>query len=109
MDDGVDVRAGLVGLGMDEAFGVDRTIAPLDRLAVEVELHDVLGRHTAGRLGGRHEETIRSRGMPHADMAEAVDHALPVEDAVGGHEIVDQRLEIARLRRRARVRRDRAL
>jgi hypothetical protein len=36
-------------------------------------------------------------------MAEAVDDALAIENAVGGDEIIDERLEVGRLRRRAQV------
>src|SRR5207244_3334107 len=53
--------------------------------------------------GARHQNVIGPARMPHADMAKTVHHALRVEDAVGGDEIVDQRREIAGgLRRRRR-------
>jgi hypothetical protein len=34
--------------------------------------------------------------MADADMAETIDHALAVENAIGGDEIVDRRAEIGR-------------
>jgi len=96
---------------MDEAFLIDRAAAAVDGVAVEVELHDVLGHDAARRLGHRHQKAIRSCRVTRADMTETVDHALLVEDAVGGDEIVDQRLQVGLLRqgllRQGLLRRDR--
>jgi len=39
----------------------------------------------------RQEEMLGALVVAHADMAEAIDNALVVKDAVGGDEILDQR------------------
>src|SRR5262249_44815612 len=91
---GVDVRTRLVDLRVDETLRVDRSVAAVDRLRLEVELHDVRLADTARRERGRHQEAVLALGMADADMAEAVDHTLAVENAIGGDEIVDRRTEI---------------
>ena len=63
----------------------------VDRLAIAIELHDVGRGDEAGRHAARQEEMVRALVVAHADMAEAVDDALVVKDAVGGDEIFDQR------------------
>src|SRR5262245_54956388 len=104
--DCVDVGARLVDLGMDETLGVDRAAALVDRLALEVELHDVGLADTARRERGRHQETVLALGMAGADVAEPVDHALAVENAIGGYKVVDRGAEIRRrLRRHAAAKR----
>src|SRR5262249_24361468 len=60
-----------------------------ERRGVEVELHDVGLAHAARRQRRRHQEAILAFGMADADVAEAVDHTLAVENAIGGDEIVD--------------------
>ena len=88
---------------MNEALGIDRAVAAVDRLGVGVELDDVLPGHLPRRQRARHQEMAGARGVAHADMAVTVQHALVIEDVVGDHEIVDQRGELGvRLRVGAR-------
>ena len=102
----VDVGTRLVDFGMDETLRVDRTVALVDRLAVEIELHDVGLADAARRERGRHQEPVLARGMADADVAEAVDDALAVENAIGSDEIVNGGAEIGwRLRPRAAAKR----
>jgi hypothetical protein len=62
----------------------------IDRLAVAIELHDVGHLDEAGHHAVRQEEMVGVLVVARADMAEAVDNAQVVEDAVGGGEILDQ-------------------
>src|SRR5689334_14351754 len=91
---GVDVGPRLVDLGMDEALRIDRAIALVERLAVEIELHNVGPADTARRERRRHQKTVLALGMADADVAEAVDHALAVEDAIGSDQVVDYSAQI---------------
>ena len=61
----------------------------LRRVAVEIELDDVGGGDERGRHAARDQEVRRVLRMPHADMAEAVDDGLLVEDVIGIDEIVE--------------------
>ena len=81
---------GLVDLAVDEAFDVKRAATRVERVAVEVELHDVVGRDQSRSHAARQEEARRVGLLPRADMPETVDHALLGENAVGGDEILDE-------------------
>src|SRR5262245_18571866 len=94
VQDRVHVWPCLVDLGMNEALRIDRAAALIDRLAVEIERHDVVLGDEAGRDRRRHQEAISADRVPDADMAESVDDALPVEDAVCGNEVLEERIEI---------------
>jgi len=75
---------------MDVAFEIEGTPLRVDGIAVAVEFHDVIGGDEAGRHAARQQEVLRVLVVAHADMAEAVDHALVIEDSIGRDEIVDQ-------------------
>ena len=74
---------------MDEALDEQRTAAPVDRIGLEIELHDVLGGHQAGRDRARHQIAARIGRMADADVAIGVEHAAVVEDAVRQHQLFD--------------------
>jgi hypothetical protein len=59
--------------------------------AIEFVLDDVLGGHGAGRHVARQQEAVGLLVVPHADVAEGVDHALREQDVVGVHQVFDQR------------------
>ena len=48
------------------------------------------------RTRTRQEVALRVVRMAHADVAVGVDHVLLGEDAVGDHEVLDERVEIDR-------------
>jgi len=73
----------LVDFAVDEALGVERASLVLDRIAVEVEFHDVVCADQFGRARTRQQIAIGIAGMPHADMAPAIEYALVGENAVG--------------------------
>ena len=57
--------------------------------AVVVHLHDVGSGHRCRRYQA--SKAIILAIMSHADMTEAIDHALNVEDVIGADEVRDQR------------------
>src|SRR6202034_1739810 len=68
-------------------FTIHGASALIDRIAIEIELHDVVENDQLRRAGPRHKKPIRALRMPHADMAETVDHPFPRQDAIGDHQI----------------------
>src|SRR6266849_464374 len=98
VDDRLYLGPRLEDFTMDEAFEIGGAPLGIDRLAVAIELHDVACLNQAGRHAARQEEMLGALVVAHADMAEAIDNALVVKDAVGGDEILDQR-RIGGLRR----------
>src|SRR5215472_5318798 len=90
MYDRPDVGMGLVDFAVDEALDIEGTTVWLERISVEIELHDVVGGHQAGSHAACEQKMPRVSIVPHADMSKTVDHALVREDAVGGDEIVDE-------------------
>src|SRR5262249_15790342 len=83
VDDGVDVRPHLVDLAVDEPLFVGTTPLRIDRLAVEIVLHDVVGRDRRWRDRARHQITVWIAGIADADMTEAIENLFVREDTVG--------------------------
>ena len=75
---------------MDEAFEETCPATGVDRIAVEVVFHDVVGLHQGRRQRARHQESLRVARVSNADMTEAVEHGLIGQDVVGSHEVGDQ-------------------
>ena len=90
VDDGADVRAGLVDGAVDEALRIRLASGGLEGRAVERELHDVRRLDALGRAGAREAVAIDECGMPDADVAEGVDDPLAGEDPVGGDEFLER-------------------
>ena len=84
---GANVRPVLIDRAMDRAFAVHGAPALIDRLAVEIELHDVVQDDKSRAAGPRHKEPVRTLRMPHADMAEAVNHSFPRQNTIGDHQV----------------------
>src|SRR5262244_2013409 len=101
----VHVRTRLVDLGMDEALRIDRAVALVERLCIKIELHDVSLADAARGERRRHQKTVLALGMTDADVAEAVDHALAVENAIGSDQVVDRGSKIRRRLRPCRCKR----
>ena len=89
--DGVHVGPRAKRLAVDEALEEHAAAALIDRIGVEVELHDVLGRHQRRRPRARQQIALRICRMPDADMAPGVEHAVLRQDAACGDQVVDQR------------------
>src|SRR5262249_58012521 len=77
---------------------VGRAALGIDRRAIERELHDVVFLDAVRRPRARQQIALRIIGVAHADMAEAVHHALAGEDAVGGDELFDQVVQLGHRR-----------
>ena len=83
---GVDVGARLVDLAVDHAFAVRQEIARREQLGVEREFEDVGRLDQLRAARARQEIATGIARVAHADMAEAVEHALMGDDTVGERE-----------------------
>src|SRR6516164_8468206 len=79
---------------MDEALDIGLALV-IDRLALGVELDQIVAFDQFRRQRARHEEALRVVGMAHADMAVGVDHVFIGENAVGDDKIAQQVFELA--------------
>ena len=61
--------------------------ALIDRIAVEIEFHDVVQDDKFWAARPRHEKTVGALRMPHADMAEPVNHFFRRQNTVGYDEV----------------------
>ena len=78
-------------LAVDVALQEHAAALLIDRIGVEVELHDVRGRNQRRRARPRQQIALRIFRMPHRHMAPGVEHAVLGQDAARGDEVVDQR------------------
>ncbi len=85
------VRSRAIDLGVDEALEVHAPPARVERGALEVERDDVVAPDEARRHVARQQEMARRAIVPRADVPETVDHALPIQDAIGKDDLVDER------------------
>ncbi len=81
--------------GVNKALEIEGGALIAHRLAVEVELDDVLGTDQLRGHRTGDQKMVRVVRMSDADMAVGVDHLLLGEDAVGDHEVLDDRIETA--------------
>jgi hypothetical protein len=72
-----------VQIALDEAIAAAR----LARLAVEIELHDVVGGDELRRQRARHQEPLSMAWMTHGNMARGVEYALIGQDAARGGKV----------------------
>src|SRR5262249_22264535 len=86
----LEIAARLVDRRMDEALRRQLAVLAAQRRAVGAELDDVSGNHGARADRAGQKETFRIGWMPGADVAEGVDDAEIVEDAVGDHQVFDR-------------------
>ena len=73
---------------MNEALEVDGAALRVDGFAVETEFEDVVLGHQPRCHAARHQKAAGILVVANADMAEAIDHALVVENVVGGDDIL---------------------
>src|SRR5262249_39524523 len=93
--DGLHLRLRLVGGRVDVALEIGFAAARVDRLAVQAGLHDGVAPHAVRPPPARPREAGGPVRVTRADMAERIDHLLAREDAVGGDELFQQRVEFA--------------
>ena len=90
VDDGIHVGPDFVDFAVNETFEGQPAAALIDRVGVEVELHDVLGGHERRRQRARHQVAVWIRRMPDAHMPGFIEHALLGQDAIGRDEVFDE-------------------
>ena|SRR5689334_22426803 len=95
VNDGHDVRPCRENRRMDEALEIKAAVLVGHRLAVQVELDNVVGADQLRRERAGDQEAVGIVGMANADMTVGVDDLLPGKDPVGDHEVLNQRLEIS--------------
>jgi len=95
VDDRVHVGPGAIDLAMDVAFEIGRARFAGHGLGFGVEFHDVGGGDQFRRERARQQEVAGALGMADADVAEAVQHVVFGQHAVGDDEIVDHLLQRA--------------
>ena len=93
----MDVGPRLVGAAMDESLEIGRAALGVDRIALQRELHDVVGLDAIRRARARQQEALRIVGMAHADMPEPIHDPFAGEDAVAGDEFFNQLVELGHL------------
>ena len=78
VDDGAHAGPRLVYGAMDEALGVRRSSARIDRRSVEPELHQVVELDALGRARAGKKVAVRSIEMADAHVPERIDDALQI-------------------------------
>ncbi len=102
MHDRAGVRPRAVDLAMDEPFEIERVAASVERIPLEVELHDIGGPHQRRRDTASQQEPVAVRRMADADVPEPVDHVLVEQDMICRHKLVDHARSVRHRTRRAR-------
>src|ERR1700732_3052649 len=88
VEGGLNVRASTIERSVNEAFEVNAAAGSINGRAVSVVLENIFCGHQARRHAARHQEMLRVFLVAHTNVAEAVDDALIVEDAIGVDEIL---------------------
>src|SRR5271170_440249 len=99
--DRLNLRVDPIDLAVDETFEIGGAAPRIDRVAVEIEFHDITSGDQRWRHASRQQEAARVLVVPGTDMAKAVEYTLTCEDAIGGDEVLDQ-LRTRRTQRRRR-------
>src|SRR6516225_10485800 len=82
MTDGMDVGTGQIDATMNDPFAIEKPNRRRDRLRVERKFQDV-ARLDQFRTAGACQQISSGIGrMAHADMAEAIEHALMSKNAI---------------------------
>src|SRR5574343_756288 len=87
VNDGHDLGSGLVNGAVDEALHIGAATLCIVDVALQIHFEDVIDRHQGWCHAARDVETVSAVGVAHADVAEAVEHALVDEDAVGDRQV----------------------
>ena len=88
------VRPRLEDRRMNETLEIGLPLVA-DRLALLIELDQIVPLDQFRRTRARQEEALRIVGVAHTDMAVGVDHVFMGEDAVGDNEIAQEIVELA--------------
>src|SRR5262249_919707 len=82
MTDGMHVGTRLIDAAMNDALAIEKPGRRHDRLRVEREFQDVTRLDQFRAAGARQQISPGIGRMAHADMAEAIEHALMCKDAI---------------------------
>jgi hypothetical protein len=74
--------------GVDESLQVGLSRVVFDRVALQIEGHDVGCRHQRRRHAAREQEAVAGARQANAHVAEAIDHALIGQDVVGVNKVI---------------------
>jgi hypothetical protein len=97
-----NIWPGPIDLGMDEAFGIQRSTLRVDGISVEIEFDEIGRCHQLRRQRSSHDESIGSTIMPRADMPEPIEYALLGKNSICRDKVGYER-RISRPRRRRRL------
>ncbi len=90
VDDRPNVGACAIDLGVNEPLQIYTASLGIECGAVQVEGNDVFAPYESRRHIAREQEAAERLVVPRADMTEAVDDALPVQNAIGDDQLVDK-------------------
>jgi hypothetical protein len=90
VNDRFDVRSRLINFAVDKPLPIQTAISGVNRVAIEIEFHNVVHGNELWRYSPRHQEPVRVTIVPHADVPHCIEDALIRENAVGGHKILYQ-------------------
>jgi hypothetical protein len=63
--------------------------ALIDWITIQIKFHNVVQANKLGAAGARHEKSIRSLGVPHANMPKSIDNAFPRQDSISDHQVLE--------------------
>src|SRR5262245_11030963 len=82
------IRSKLVDFTMDESLNHAAAILLIDRIGIEVVLHDVARGHRDRCERAGHQVTAWIARMTNAHMSLGIEHTLLGENAVGGNKVL---------------------
>jgi len=83
--DGFHVGSCLVYLAVNEALQIHSSTFAVDRIAIEVVLHDVVSRDERRRQIAREKIAVRIAIVPNTNVPVAIDDSLVCQDMVRGY------------------------
>jgi hypothetical protein len=87
--DRANVPPAPINRAMNWALTVQGASALIDWITIQIKFHNVIQANKLGAAGARHEEPIRSLGVPHANMPESIDNAFPRQDSISDHQVLE--------------------
>ena len=89
MRDGHHVRTLAIDSAVQKTLEEPRASTRLTRLALQGELHDVVGRHQRRRERAGHQEPLRVVRVSHRYVTGRIEHPLVGEDATGRRKVFE--------------------
>src|SRR5262249_8141193 len=77
-----------INRAMNWALTVHRAPPLIDWITIQIKFHNIIQADKFGAAGARHEEPIRTPGVPHANMPESIDHAFRRQDSITIHQFL---------------------